>query len=165
MGLEVNVIGSDMKTCTNCAEEKSSLEFYRDSSRKDGRNGTCKICSNAYSKKYCENNPKKVAKIKKKWRKNNLEKSRKNNREYNARNPKSASAASKRYAEANPEKAKIHRIVKKAIENGILIRPDVCEICETRHNRIHGHHEDYNKPLEVIWMCPICHSARHEELK
>ena len=31
-------------------------------------------------------------------------------------------------------------------------------------SRVHAHHEDYDYPLDVIWLCPIHHKARHKEL-
>ena len=27
--------------------------------------------------------------------------------------------------------------------------------------KIEGHHEDCSKPLEVIWLCPVCHKTLH----
>lgn len=29
---------------------------------------------------------------------------------------------------------------------------------------IHGHHEDYKKPLEVVWVCFACHAIRHRRI-
>ena len=26
---------------------------------------------------------------------------------------------------------------------------------------LHGHHEDYSQPLEVVWLCAPCHGLRH----
>ena len=51
--------------------------------------------------------------------------------------------------------------VKQAIKNGELTRPVRCQECGSKANRIEGHHEDYGKPLEVIWLCTRCHSYRH----
>lgn len=49
--------------------------------------------------------------------------------------------------------------VQKAILSGKLIKPNKCEECNSTIN-IEAHHNDYNKPLEVIWLCSICHSKR-----
>jgi hypothetical protein len=35
-----------MKECSICGVPKSLESFYRDSSRKDGLEGRCKVCSN-----------------------------------------------------------------------------------------------------------------------
>ena len=49
--------------------------------------------------------------------------------------------------------------VHKALREGELVRPSHCEECETGHT--HGHHDDYEKPLEVRWLCPSCHFTWH----
>jgi ribosomal protein S27AE len=28
-----------------------------------------------------------------------------------------------------------------------------------------AHHEDYDKPLEIVWLCQPCHSHRHKQMK
>jgi len=36
-----------------------------------------------------------------------------------------------------------------------------CEACSNID--VHGHHDDYAKPLEVRWLCPKCHRDWHNE--
>jgi hypothetical protein len=44
--------------------------------------------------------------------------------------------------------------VRKAIESGLLVRPDECELAnDACSGRIEAHHPDYSKPLEVRWLC------------
>ena len=50
--------------------------------------------------------------------------------------------------------------VKWAVESGKMIKPKKCNDCLKR-KRLFGHHPDYNKPLEVIWVCMDCHMKRH----
>lgn len=51
------------------------------------------------------------------------------------------------------------RQYRKAVMAG-EITPEACSVCGSIE-RIHGHHEDYSRPLDVIWLCPIHHSWRH----
>lgn len=51
----------------------------------------------------------------------------------------------------------------KAQKLGLLV-PKPCERCGATEN-IQKHHEDYDKPLDVVWLCPKCHSARHMEIR
>jgi len=36
-----------------------------------------------------------------------------------------------------------------------------CECCGKEESQMH--HEDYDKPLQVQWLCRECHLERHEE--
>lgn len=63
---------------------------------------------------------------------------------------------------------KVHNITEKAIANGFLVRPDSCEECgdsgamSDGRDKIQAHHDDYNKPLDVRWLCQPCHHEWHK---
>lgn len=60
----------------------------------------------------------------------------------------------------NKIKKKAHNIVYYALKKGLIVKPDKCNQCgDCRY--IQAHHEDYNQPLKVEWLCCICHSLRH----
>jgi len=40
------------------------------------------------------------------------------------------------------------------------VRRGPCEVCGTTE-RVHGHHDDYAKPLEVRWLCEPHHKDHH----
>ena len=80
----------------------------------------------------------------KKWREKNRERSRTSNR----------LSAEQRYA---------HKKVENAIKRGALQRRP-CEWCGTTL-RVEAHHEDYTKPLDVMWLCPVHHRQRHREMR
>ena len=52
-------------------------------------------------------------------------------------------------------------MVNRAIKNGVLIKPSVCENCGKECSP-EGHHEDYSMPLEVVWLCKSCHLELHK---
>jgi hypothetical protein len=45
-----------------------------------------------------------------------------------------------------------------AIALGLLVRKP-CEACGAAE--AHAHHDDYSKPLEVRWLCPVHHAEYH----
>lgn len=51
-----------------------------------------------------------------------------------------------------------------AIEKGLIKRGEECQVCGSR-DLIDGHHNDYSKPLDVIWLCRKHHYQRHLEIK
>lgn len=67
----------------------------------------------------------------------------------------------KDWALRNPEKRAAHVIVGNAVRDGKLAKPTVCEGCNAEGQRLHAHHDDYTKPLEVDWWCPECHGEYH----
>ena len=62
------------------------------------------------------------------------------------------------YKTRYPEKIIAHATVYRAVKRGTLIRQP-CKICGNQSTT--AHHEDYLKPLEVIWLCKIHHKACH----
>ena len=62
----------------------------------------------------------------------------------------------------NPEKVYAKNEVMKAVKSGVIERKN-CEKCGNTKSL--GHHSDYSKPLDVIWLCAKCHRLLHESLK
>ncbi len=54
----------------------------------------------------------------------------------------------------------IRRKIGYLIEKGKIERPEYCSVCNSKENKIEAHHEDYSKPLEIIFLCKSCHSKR-----
>jgi hypothetical protein len=57
------------------------------------------------------------------------------------------------------KKQKARYLANKAVRNGDLV-PRPCEVCGVRLN-VHAHHDDYDKPLEVRWLCARHHVRHH----
>jgi hypothetical protein len=53
-------------------------------------------------------------------------------------------------------------ILTQAISTG-AIKPQRCRDCGA--SKADGHHPDYTKPLEVIWLCRKHHVAEHRRLR
>ncbi len=55
-----------------------------------------------------------------------------------------------------------HRMVSEALRKGKLKRKN-CELCNSKFTD--AHHKNYNKPLDIVWLCRRCHIYIHKLLK
>ena len=120
-----------MKTCSKCKLTKESDDFSINSKAKDGLNYYCRSCCNKRSTAY--------------------------NAERRALGIKTSAEM---WDIKNPQKKSTHGVVHRAVKSGTLKKPDCCEACSST-SKIVGHHEDYDKPLEVEWLCRKCHGMLH----
>jgi len=66
----------------------------------------------------------------------------------------------KEWVRKNPEKLRARRAVQAETESGRMERPARCSSCR-RKSWVYAHHEDYDKILEIIWLCSACHRKAH----
>lgn len=91
------------------------------------------------------------------YRAKNINKIRKYKRKYNkAWRKKFGYSAEQRAKKKFPEKEKARHVLYRAISKGKIIRATKCSKCNCK-KRIEAHHEDYTKPLEIIWLCKLHH--------
>lgn len=68
----------------------------------------------------------------------------------------------KKYSEKQNTRYK----VRDALKSGKLIKSTHCEVCGVENHKLDAHHEDYEKPLEVVWCCRTpCHKLLDKILK
>lgn len=130
-----------MKICFKCKEKKKLSEFYKHLGMKDGRFNKCKDCS----KKDSIRN-----------RNNNIQYYRSYDR---IRGNRQSKEYRKSWKKRNPKKYKAHYLLSNAVRDG-RIEKEPCEVCGATE-KIHGHHTDYSKPFDVVWLCPIHHKEKH----
>jgi hypothetical protein len=134
------------KKCFKCGKILSLDKFYSHSRMKDGHLNKCIDCA----KKDSVN-----------ARNSRIEHYREYDRERykkDANRKKNGTITTKIFREKNPSKYEAQNKVNNAIRDGRLIKQP-CIICGNKKS--HGHHEDYSKPLEVLWLCAEHHSMIH----
>jgi hypothetical protein len=61
--------------------------------------------------------------------------------------------------DTKPLAYKAHYLVTAAIRDKRLFKQP-CIFCGN-NEKVHAHHRDYSKPLEVTWLCAKCHHRLH----
>ena len=62
-------------------------------------------------------------------------------------------------------KRRIRQVARLAVQLGMIPRRRACERCgiSDRAARLHRHHPDYSRPLQVVWLCTLCHGEVHRK--
>jgi hypothetical protein len=131
------------KTCFRCERDLPRSEFYRHAETSDGLLGKCKDCTKADVKAY-KATPR-GRELTRGWK-------------TTPRSLRLNVARSQRQRKAEPEKYKARSAVGHALRKGSLTRKP-CELCGDKKSQ--AHHEDYSRPLDVIWLCFYCHREAH----
>lgn len=163
-----------MKVCKKCKTPKEGVDFYTMKNNRDGLSGKCKKCFSAERVEYGNNNRDKIN-IKRRLPESREKRSAKRrDRHTNATEEKKEAKARRRaqqrvngkqqravYINANRIKINAISRVNKAVKNGSIIR-GLCEVCGSEKH-IHGHHDDYAKPLDIRWLCSYHHKKWHAD--
>lgn len=131
------------KVCRLCHQAKSLDHFFRCKRYRGGFRHECKECLRDHRR----DNPEPHRIAVRKWQANHRA-------EENVRG--------RQWQKNHPLKRAAHQAVYRAIKSGRLIRPDSCSQCG-RTCTPQGHHEDYKRPLDVIWCCVKCHNVLDRE--
>lgn len=141
-----------MKVCSKCKIEKSDEYFYANPKEK-----RCRDCMALKYKAWLRSDSglAKRREINKKYTRSEKGKirSRKAGRKYREK-PENKDWEKFRY------KRNARLKVLYALRTGKLKKLP-CEVCG--ENDSQGHHEDYSKPLEVVWLCSIHHAEMHKK--
>jgi hypothetical protein len=141
------------KKCFKCDSVKPLGDFYKHPGMADGRVNKCKECNKV---DVVEN------------RLSNIDRYREYDKYRFANSPKRRKdiyERAERYSSLNPEKRKAHWAVNNAVRDRRLEKASECSMCGDSSGRIEGHHDDYSKPLEVVWLCKPCHYKIHAHSK
>ncbi len=131
------------KACVKCGVWKCADEFLKVLRSPTGRGGVCKACNLiVHRERYAKSlkQPKTQARR------------------------QAELAAIKRYKQRHPEKRRAHGIISQRVARGKLIKPQNCQMCQVFSLKLEGHHEDYSKPLDVMWLCRTCHKRIHRKV-
>lgn len=151
-----------MKKCFKCREIKPLGEFYAHPQMPDGHLNKCKTCA---KRDRSENYRARKDYYKAHDRKRNKQPHR---RSYIARNnqrlrqeyPERYKEYRRREKQRHPERHQARTILGNAVRDGKIHRQP-CAICGTTEN-VHGHHPDYSRPLNVVWLCATHHGEEHQ---
>lgn len=136
------------KECFKCKSVKPLSEFYKHAQMGDGHLNKCKECTKNDANKH---------------RSENLEKIRAYDRA-RGKIPERIKAnveIKRAWRAEDRRRGKAHQAVSNAIKAGELVRSPCIRCGETKSL---AHHEDYDKPLDVMWLCQPCHKQRHKEI-
>ena len=137
-----------MKECFKCKTVKPLSDFYKHSKMADGHVNKCKECNKNDVTDH---------------RNKNLEKIREYDRARGkeSKRIKATTEVTRAWRAEDVRRNVAHSLVAKAIREGQLDRSP-CVRCGAIKSV--AHHEDYDHPLVVMWLCQACHKQRHKEI-
>jgi hypothetical protein len=166
-----------MKTCFKCGKSKELSEFYKHTQMADGYFSKCKSCTkldilrNRYKKiDYYKDYDRKRAMLHHRVEAREIygatERGKIKKRLCAARwiekNPEKRKEVVKKWNAKNKKKRNAQQALRVAVKTGKIIKMP-CIMCGNKKSQ--GHHKDYDKRLEVDWLCAECHGKEHAKIR
>lgn len=129
----------EIMICGKCKRDLPPEAFFASSKY------WCKECRSSERKKRYRKNP---------------EKYRATQKRYGETHRDNENAKKAAWRRAHPLQTKAGHTLRNAVMRGKIVKPMACELCN-RIAPLHGHHQDYSRPLEVQWLCVTCHEEKH----
>jgi len=168
----------ELLSCKRCNIRKPVSDFTKNSRTQNGLDYYCRSCKKEMYSKYGPVYKTSRIESRKQWYQENRDQILRKASESHLKNIEKVRSRVKKYCSTTDGKEKrrkamnryyhanaenkmkvICRIVlARAVRSGKVIKPSACRDCKTRCCP-EAHHNDYSKPLEVIWLCKQCHSA------
>jgi len=136
------------KTCRNCSVKKSVTDFYQMGNAAAGaRDCICKECVKAYQKQRALLKQDEISAANKSY-----------NQVRNLTHRETLREQTRKWRAEHPRAYKAQTAVGNAIRDRKLQR-GVCQLCA--NPKAQAHHKDYDRPLDVVWLCSRCHLRIH----
>lgn len=136
---------TSLKTCFKCGTERPLADYYRHPMMADGHLGKCKQCAKSDVRRH---------------RDENIERIRAYDRERYRLSPARQEQLRRLFRESAPERLRANVALGNAIRSGKVKRAEACWHCGSPL-QVEGHHVDYGRPLDVVWLCRSCHCKVH----
>jgi hypothetical protein len=138
-----------MKTCSACKKTKCFLDFQKRAASKDGLTSSCDECLKKRDKaRYLKEKEYRAAR----------------NKAYlqTEKGKASHKISVEKWQAANRIKRAAHIILGSAVKSGKVIPWPCCALPEC-NKKPEAHHPDYDRPLDVVWLCTEHHKQLHNE--
>lgn len=149
------------KYCWMCGTFKDASKFNKNRSTHSGLQSYCNMCRAEIQREY-RSTPEGKARDK---RYEQSEKKKAVLKRYRSKlKYRKVWMKTRKKAMSNPNwwhKNRCHGRLTYAIRTGKIKRPVRCSVCKIKC-KPQGHHEDYDKPLVVVWLCAKCHKTKHQ---
>lgn len=147
-----------MKKCCKCKAAKPLDQFGKNKSAKDGLAFECKECVRAYQRKARAVRGDEIraadnARFHTEKRQISVARYRSSDKGRAA-----MARAHENWRGNHPHKYKANSDLNNALQAGRIFKQP-CFICGA--SKVEGHHPDYSRPLDVVWLCVAHHKETH----
>ena len=149
-----------MKECAMCKKTKDDSDFHVARKSPDGLASYCRSCMSEYHADWYSKNQDRRREQNRRYQLNNSEKAKKTSTEWRLNNRERFLEIQRNSKSRNPHKVRARSILTNAVKSGRVDKPNNCSSCGN-YGIMQAHHNDYDKPLDVVWLCPKCHGLIH----